>query len=108
MQKKIIVTGAAGFIGSCLVGKLNELGYENLILVDDFSSILKEPNWVNKKYEMCIPREDFLQGVHECSCDIEVVFHLGARTDTTEMNEKVFDALNLTYSKQIFNFCSQS
>ena len=107
MQKKIIVTGAAGFIGSCLVGKLNELGYENLILVDDFSSILKEPNWVNKKYEMCIPREDFLQGVHECSCDIEVVFHLGARTDTTEMNEKVFDALNLTYSKQIFNFCSQ-
>jgi ADP-L-glycero-D-manno-heptose 6-epimerase len=107
MPKKIIVTGAAGFIGSCLVGKLNELGYENLILVDDFSSNFKKPNWINKHYALCVPREDFLSWAHEFSDDLEVVFHLGARTDTTEMNEKVFDVLNLNYSKQIFDFCSQ-
>ena len=46
----IIVTGAAGFIGSCLVQKLNEEGYTDLILVDDFTKVEKEPNLVNKKY----------------------------------------------------------
>jgi len=44
INSMIVVTGAAGFIGSILVAKLNSLGYENLILVDDFSKINKEKN----------------------------------------------------------------
>ena len=50
----IVVTGAAGFIGSCLVGKLNSLGHTNLILVDDFSKIEKAENLHNKKFEAAI------------------------------------------------------
>ena len=46
----IVVTGAAGFIGSCLVSKLNSLEFENLILVDDFSSTEKNKNLEDKQY----------------------------------------------------------
>ena len=52
----IIVTGAAGFIGSCMVGFLNEKGFENLMLVDKFIHSEKEKNWKTKKYIYLIDR----------------------------------------------------
>ena len=52
----IIVTGAAGFIGSCLVAKLNSLNKNNLILVDDFSSFEKNKNLSGKCYKKKIPQ----------------------------------------------------
>ena len=55
----IVITGAAGFIGSCLAGYLNEQGFENLVLVDEFSRADKEPNYTGKRFKNKINRNDF-------------------------------------------------
>ncbi len=101
----IIVTGAAGFIGSCFVSKLNNKGYKNIILVDDFSNPEKIKNLKNKIYSEKIHREDFFKWLKNNHKKVEFIFHIGARTDTTEFNVAVFDKLNLNYSKSIWNAC---
>jgi ADP-L-glycero-D-manno-heptose 6-epimerase len=101
----IIVTGAAGFIGSCLVSKLNEEGFIDLILVDDFSNSEKMKNLEGKKYSQKIHRDDFIQWLQENQRLVQFVFHLGARTDTTEFNKEIFDKLNLNYSKNLWKVC---
>ncbi len=55
----IVVTGAAGFIGSCFTGFLNSKGYNNLILVDDFTKLEKAPNLEGKQYQEKVEREQF-------------------------------------------------
>ena len=57
----IIITGAAGFIGSCLVKKLNQLNFTNLILVDDFSNNTKNNNLLGKLYDSRIDRLKFIE-----------------------------------------------
>lgn len=101
----IIVTGAAGFIGSCLVSKLNEEGFIDLILVDDFSNSEKMKNLEGKKYSQKIHRDEFIQWLRENQRLVQFVFHLGARTDTTEFNKEIFDKLNLNYSKDLWKVC---
>lgn len=101
----IVITGAAGFIGSCLVSKLNEEGFNDLILVDDFSNIEKNKNLEGKKYSQKIHRDDFIQWLRANHRLTQFVFHLGARTDTTEFNKKIFDRLNLNYSKEVWKVC---
>lgn len=101
----IIVTGAAGFIGSCFVSKLNNKGYKNIILVDDFSNPEKNKNLKNKVYSKKIDREEFFKWLKTNHNKVEFIFHIGARTDTTEFNVAVFDKLNLNYSKSIWNAC---
>ncbi|MFY7668626.1 MAG: ADP-glyceromanno-heptose 6-epimerase [Crocinitomicaceae bacterium] len=103
----IIVTGAAGFIASYLVGYLNENGHEDLILVDDFSREDKHPNLTDKKYIQKIDRTDFQTWLKNNQEKIDIVFHLGARTDTTEMSVELFNELNLNYSKEIWTICSE-
>ena len=103
----IIITGAAGFIGSCLVQYLNELGFENLILVDDFEQTDKYPNLLGKKFPQQIHRDNFPTWLQSHGKGAEVVFHIGARTDTTEQDESIFDRLNLNYSKEVWRSCSQ-
>ena len=85
----IVVTGAAGFIGSCLVGYLNMAGYYNLILVDDFSNVNKEPNLAGKKYITKIERAVFFEWLQNEKPGIEFVYHIGARTDTTEFDYSI-------------------
>ena len=103
----IVVTGAAGFIGSYLVGFLNQSTYEDLILVDDFSFPEKNKNLEGKKYKQKIERTEFVSWFSENAKTIDFVFHIGARTDTTEFNESIFDELNVNYSKSIWKICSQ-
>src|SRR5690242_4150965 len=106
-QANIIVTGAAGFIGSCMVGYLNENGYENLILVDKFTQPEKEKNWKHKKYKYLVDREMLLEWLDESKkIKIDYVIHLGARTDTTEFDYKIHRELNFEYSQDVWNYCT--
>ncbi len=102
----IIVTGAAGFIGSCLVGFLNDKGYENLILVDEFDDEEKELNLLHKKYAVRVERENFFEWIGKEKPSVDFVFHLGARTDTAEFNYNVHQHLNVDYSKKVWNYCT--
>lgn len=101
----IIVTGAAGFIGSCLVSKLNKEGFKDLILVDDFSDPAKMKNLEGKIYSEKIHRDVFIQWLKGNQRLVQFIFHIGARTDTTEMNKEIFDKLNLDYTKALWNCC---
>lgn len=101
----IVVTGAAGFIGSCMVSYLNRQGYENLILVDEFDDEEKELNLLHKKFTIRVERENFFDWVEKERPAIAFVFHLGARTDTTEFNYAIHQHLNVEYSQKIWNYC---
>jgi len=103
----ILLTGAAGFIGSGMASHLNELGYHSLILVDDFTSTHKAPNYQSKIYTKLVERTQLFQWLHKTKPSLEAVIHLGARTDTTEFDVKIFDHLNLQYSKSLWNYCTQ-
>jgi len=103
----IIVTGAAGFIGSCLVNKLNNKGLRDIVLVDSFSDYTKNKNLNHKTYAEKVERTEFFNWFSQHWHNIDFVFHLGARTDTTEFDKKVFDELNLNYSRQMWNACTE-
>jgi ADP-L-glycero-D-manno-heptose 6-epimerase len=102
----IVVTGAAGFIGSCLVGFLNLKGFNNLILVDDFTKLQKEPNLNGKLFLRKVERSVFFEWLNKHKPKIDFVFHIGARTDTTEFNYAIHQELNVEYSQKIWNYCS--
>ncbi|MDP2189500.1 MAG: ADP-glyceromanno-heptose 6-epimerase [Sphingobacteriaceae bacterium] len=101
----IVVTGAAGFIGSCLVAGLNEAGYNDLVLVDDFSRADKLLNYSHKRYSHLIPRDDFFAWLEKEQASVQYIFHLGARTDTTEFDVNIHTRLNFEYSKDIWLAC---
>jgi len=102
----IIVTGAAGFIGSCMVAHLNENGYNNLILVDDFEKDYKDANWKFKSYRRAIGREDFFSVLEKDQIKADIIIHLGARTDTTEFDYSVHQKLNVDFSIGIWKHCA--
>ena len=103
----IVVTGAAGFIGSIVAGELNKKGYDELVLVDDFSKKQKERNYINLKYNELVDREVFFAWFRENNEKVEFVVHLGARTDTTEFDWNVFQKLNVDYTQTMFSLCSE-
>ncbi len=104
----IVVTGAAGFISSNLISKLNKEGKKNLILVDDFDKEEKKDNFKGKNFKELINRDVFFNWLKINGGLVDFVFHLGARTDTTEFDVSVFDKLNLNYSKQIWEMCAKT
>ncbi|CAN5439684.1 ADP-glyceromanno-heptose 6-epimerase [soil metagenome] len=101
----IVITGAYGFIGSCLVRKLNDEGYNDLVLVDDFSKVSKEKNLSAKKFTAKIERENLVEWLGLNHRLVQFIFHLGARTDTTEFDYAIFEKLNVEYSKAVWNAC---
>lgn len=104
----IVVTGAAGFIGSCLTQGLLDQGYKDLVIVDDFSKTEKDANHLNKQVTQRVARSQFASWLAENQNQVQFVFHLGARTDTTEFNYDIFQELNVDYSKEIWNICADN
>lgn len=103
----IVVTGAAGFIGSNLVSALNSRGLQEMILVDAFDNGEKNKNLLNKNYRARVHRDDFFAWLDQNHQDVEFIFHLGARTNTAEFDKAIFDRLNLNYSINMFKACSR-
>ncbi|MCF8372311.1 MAG: ADP-glyceromanno-heptose 6-epimerase [Bacteroidales bacterium] len=101
----IIVTGAAGFIGSNMVSKLNAENFKDIVLVDDFSKNEKYKNLEGKVFSQKVDRNEFFTWLKENHRFVQFVVHIGARTDTTEFDKNVFDELNLGYSKKVWDLC---
>ncbi|MCA1747884.1 MAG: NAD-dependent epimerase/dehydratase family protein, partial [Bacteroidales bacterium] len=101
----IVVTGAAGFIGSNIVAGLNSRNYKDIVLVDDFSHASKQRNYLSCKRTALVERSDFFPWLEKHHLMVQFVIHVGARTDTSEFNWEVFRELNLDYSKQVWERC---
>lgn len=103
----IIVTGGAGFIGSCLIRTLNDAGYTDIIVVDNICSTEKWRNLVNKKYTEYISRKDFLSRLPDFSGKVSHIFHMGACSATTERDFDFLYKNNFEYTKALWNFCAE-
>jgi len=102
----IVITGAAGFIASFLAEQFNENNEINLILVDDFSRKDKEVNHLDLNCHKKIDRSEFIEWFNSNGHIVDYVIHLGARTDTTEMDYRIHEVLNVKYSQDIWNICT--
>lgn len=101
----IVVTGAAGFIGSCLIGYLNEQGYKDVVAVDKFTYPQKEKNLEGKTLSQRVERNKFHGWLNEHHKLVQFIFHIGARTDTAEFDTAVLEELNVEYSKRVWTDC---
>ncbi len=102
----IVVTGAAGFIGSCMITKLSQEGCKDIIAVDDFSNEEKNKNLKDKNIGFCIDREVFFVWLKENYSQVECIYHIGARTDTAEFDWDILEGLNLKYSQEMWKACT--
>jgi len=104
----IVVTGAAGFIGSCLISELNKAGYDNIVAVDLFDNPEKNKNLISKQILHRIERTVFPEWLAVNAAYISCVYHIGARTDTAEFNYRILEQLNVTYSQKVWRLCTQN
>lgn len=104
----IVITGSAGFIGSCVVAKFNAEGINNLVLVDDFSVNSKQANYTLKTFYQKIERKHFIEWFDKNYNIVTDVIHIGARTDTTEKDVHILNELNLQYTKDIWKICAKN
>lgn len=103
----IVITGARGFIASNLIAALNKAGNTQLILVDEQENQEKDNNIATATYTQFIHRNDFIDWIENNAASITFIFHLGARTNTTEQDKAIFDQLNFNYSKTLFEICTK-
>lgn len=104
----VIVTGGAGFIGSCVVRTLNDMGIEDITIVDHIRETDKWMNMRNKKYTEYINRDEFLEKLPQYAGKVTHIIHMGACSATTE---KDFDFLyknNYEYTKTLWKFCTEN
>ena len=102
----IIVTGGAGFIGSCVVRELNNRGIEDIIIVDNISTTDKWMNIRNKKYIKYIHKSEFLKElpIYE---GVTAIIHMGAQSSTTESDFDYLWKNNFEYKKALWNYCAE-
>lgn len=103
----IILTGGAGFIGSCVLACLNRRGIEDVVVVDHIEETEKWRNLRNKKYLEYYNRADFLQKLSEFRGKVTHVIHMGACSSTTERNFDFLYQNNLNYTKALWQFCAE-
>jgi len=100
----ILVTGAAGFVGSNIVKRLNDTGHNDIYLVDSVND-KNEKNIKSFKYKDLIKKESFDSSTLEKLKEVKIVFHQGAITDTTFNDEAEMMRVNYELSAMIFNHC---
>lgn len=103
----IIVTGAAGFIGSCLIQKLNNEGFNAIIAVDKFDIPEKVNNLERANIQKKVDRSEFMDWLDKNYTEVEFIFHIGAKTDTSEFDVELLTKMNTEYTKDIWKRCIQ-
>lgn len=101
----IVITGAAGFIASNLLSRLNQDNFKDIVLVDDFSSEEKNKNFEGKIFSDKVDRKDFEFWIPKNHKHIQFIFHIGAKSATTGFPKSTYDELNLNYSKMVWSKC---
>ena len=102
----IIVTGGAGFIGSCVVRSLNEAGCSDIVIVDNISETDKWMNMRNKKYIKYVHKSKFLEELPTYK-NVEAIVHMGAQSSTTERDFDYLWENNFEYTKALWNYCAE-
>ncbi|MCB9771262.1 MAG: ADP-glyceromanno-heptose 6-epimerase [Candidatus Omnitrophica bacterium] len=104
----IVVTGGAGFIGSCIIARLNSFGWSEIIVVDHLpNGVESSENLKKKKYVQYLDKADFLKAVESDTVDakVEIVIHMGACSDTTGTDAKYYEENNFLYTKRLAQWC---
>lgn len=104
-----IVTGAAGFIGSCIIKKLNDEGIENILVVDRLESDSKWLNLRGVKFQEFIHADEFIQAeILDAIFEegVSQIYHMGACSSTTETNVDYFMKNNVEYSQILYRYCA--
>ena len=104
----IIVTGGAGFIGSCIVRTLNDMGIDDIVIVDHIVKTDKWMNMRNKNYLEYINRDEFLERLPEFAGKVSHVIHMGACSATTERDFDFLYKNNFEYTKTLWKFCTEN
>ena len=103
----IVVTGGAGFIGSAIVWKLNQLGKTNIIIVDELGKDEKWKNLVGLKYEDFVNKLEFIEQILDdvIPYNVEAIIHMGANSSTTEKDADHLMDNNYHYTKELAKYC---
>ena len=99
----IVVTGGAGFIGSCILARLNEDGRKDIIVVDELDGDLKKKNLEKKKFQQYQDKKDFLESAWKDRLDskIDTIIHMGACSSTTLQDARYFEENNFSYTRHL-------
>lgn len=101
-----IVTGGAGFIGSCVVRTLNDAGIKDIIIVDNIAQTDKWMNMRNKHFAKYVHKSEFLTELPSYE-NIEAIIHMGAQSSTTERDFDYLWKNNYEYTKALWNYCAE-
>ncbi len=101
-----IVTGGAGFIGSCMVRTLNDAGIEDIVIVDNIASTDKWMNIRNKQFQKYVNKSDFLKELPSYE-NVQAIIHMGACSSTTERDFDYLWKNNFEFTKVLWNFCAE-